>query len=216
MDHPDIRYYVWQMATLISRSMGWDIRHVQNHLKVRLYCSSQVVNASTADARTYWATESRYPHYNGVRRDMVEVDLGNNKRGLAQLVTFIEMENLPANSTVACAKAVLIRWMSPSSKSNTRDDHGRPLCDYPLSANHCLWQWSDAGRNRSCFSLTGFFNKVTRQGMWDHVPGVDRAAAISAEKRARYDVIQYDNIICHANAALDPSTGHTLHTIQII
>jgi hypothetical protein len=95
MDHPDIRYYVWQMATLISRSMGWDIRHVQNHLKVRLYCSSQVVNASTADARTYWATESRYPHYNGVRRDMVEVDLGNNKRGLTQLVTFIEMENLP-------------------------------------------------------------------------------------------------------------------------
>ena len=46
--------------------------------------------------------------------------------------------------------------------------------------------------------------------------GVDRAAAISAEKRARCDVIQYDNIICHVNAALDPSTGHTLHTIQII
>ena len=189
---------------------------MKDHLKVRLYCSAQVIKASTSDARTYWATESRYPHYSGVRRDIVEVDLGNNKRGLAQLVSFIEMENLSASSAVTFAKAVLIRWMSPSSKSNTRDDLGRPLCDYPLSANHCLWQWSDTGRNRTCFSLQGFFNKVNRQGMWDHVKTVDRAAAVNAEKRARYDVIQYDNIICHANTSLDPSTGHILHTIQII
>lgn len=187
-----------------------------DHLQVRLYCSAQVVQASTSDGRTYWATESRYPHYNGVRRDMVELDLGSNKRGLAQLVSFIEMENLPPISTVACEKAVLIRWMSPSSKSSATDDYGRPLCDYPLSANHCLWQWSDAGRNRSCFSLPGFFDKVNRQGMWDHVDEVNRAAAVHAEKRARYDVVRYDNIICHANTALDPSTGHMLHTIQII
>ena len=38
-----------------------------------------------------------------------------------------------------------------------------------------------------------------------------RATAVHADKRARYDVIQYDNIICHANTALDPSTGHMLH-----
>ena len=205
-----------QMATLIAREMGWDINHVQNHLLVRLYCSSQVIKGSTADSRTYWATDSRYPYYNGVRRDMVEIHLPNNKRGMAQLVSFIEMENLPPSATVVCAKAALIRWMSVSSLSNTRDDCGRPLCDYPLCANHCLWKWTDANSDRGCFSVRGFVNKVNRQRMWNHVPRAEREVAINGEKRARYDIILYNSIACHANTTLDPSTGHTLQTIQII
>ena len=55
-----------------------------------------------------------------------------------------------------------------------------------------------------------------RQRMWDHVPEVYWDRAVDKEKRARYDVIRYDSILCHANTTVDPSTGHMLQTIQMI
>lgn len=92
-----------QLGTLISRAMGWDIDHVLDNLVVRLYCSARLVHPSgAADSRTYWATDSKYPHTkNGARRDMIEVALNNNSRGMTQLVSFISMENLPDTSPVA-------------------------------------------------------------------------------------------------------------------
>ena len=185
-----------------------------DELLVRMYCSARLVGQSSSENRTYWATDSRYPHNTGCRRDMVEMDLGNNKRGAAQLISFLVMENTPGGS---CRKqAVVVRWMSPSPLSRTRDDFDRPLCEYPLSSNHCLWEWSDAGGNRRSFSVRGFRNKVNRQRMWDHVPEVTRGLSIAMERRARYDVVEYDNIVAHANITVDPSTGHMLHTIQMI
>ena len=150
-----------QLATLISRSMGWDVDYVLDDLIVRMFCCSRVVKQSSSDSRTYWATESRYPYLKGSRRDMVQMDLGNNNRGMTQLISFLVMDNPPVG--VIPKKAVVIRWMSPSSRSRTRDDFNRPLCEYPLSSNHCLWEWSDAGRNRQCFSVRGFVNTVNRQ-----------------------------------------------------
>ena len=203
-----------QMATLISRSMGWHIDYVLDVLLVRMYCCSRVVGQSSSESRTYWATESRYPYSKGCRRDMVEMDLGHNRRGMAQLICFLVMENTPVGA--AHKQAVVVRWMSPSIQSRARDDFGRPLCEYPLSSNHCLWEWSDAGRNRQCFSIRGFQNKVNRQRMWDHVPQLTRGLSIAMEKRAYYTVEGYDNIVAHANIIVDPSTGHMLQTIQMI
>ena len=197
--------------------MGWDLTYVLDILSVRLYCCARIDRPSgPQDSRTYWATESRYPYLGGARRDMVEIDLGNNQRGMAQLISFITMEQLPDDTQETCQKAVLIRWMSPSSRSLSRDDYGRPLCGYPLSTNHCLWEWSDAGRIRSCFTRRGFANIIARQRMWDHVPEDQRDRAVDKEKRARYDVIRYDSILCHANTTVDPSTGHMLQTLQMI
>ena len=142
------------------------------------------------------------------------MDLGNSKRGLAQLISFLVMENTPAG--IGHKQAVVIRWMSPSSRSRTRDDFGRPLCEYPLSVNHCLWEWSDAGRNRQSFSVRGFTNRVDTQRMWGHVPQVIRGLSIAMERRASYDVVEYDNILAHANVIVDPSTGHILQSIQMI
>ena len=206
-----------QLATLISRAMEWDLRYVLDILLVRLYCCARVDQPSgTKDSRTYWSTDSRYPHLDGTRRDMVEIDLGNNQRGMAQLVSFIAMEQLPDDAPVPCHKAVLIRWLSVSTRSQGRDNYGRPLCGYPLSNNHCLWQWSDAGRVRLCFTRRGFANTIARQRLWDHVPAVNRDREVDKEKRARYDIINYDSIVCHANTTTDPSTGHMLQTIQMI
>jgi hypothetical protein len=145
---------------------------------------------------------------------MVEIDLGGGKIGVAQLITFIEMDHLPVRRNRA--RAVLIRWMSASPRLQTRDDHGRPLCDYPLSSNHCLWKWSDSGRNRLCFRRPAFLNTVVRQRMWNHVPETQRTPAINKEIRARYDVIPYNALIRHANVAEDPTTGLMLQTLQML
>jgi len=194
--------------------MGWQFDHVADALVVRMYCSARIVCGCPSESRTYWATESRYPYGGGSRRDIVEMSLGNNRRGMAQLISFLVMDNTPLGS--GPKKAVVIRWMSPSSRSRTSDDFGRPLCEYPLSSNHCLWEWSQSQRNRQSFTQRGFLNKVNRQRMWDHVPEMIRGVSIATERRARYDVVEYDNILNHANVAVDPSTGHMLQTIQMI
>jgi hypothetical protein len=184
-------------------------------LRVRLYCSANVVHPS-GDSRTYWSTESRYPYSPGVRKDMVEIDLGGGKVGMGQIISFIEMNDLPEDAHRVHEKLVLIRWMSVSTLSSGRDDCDRPLCCYPLSSNHCLWQWSDTGRDRQCFTRRGFQNNVDRQKMWNHVPHLQRRRVIQSEIRARYDVISYQSILRHANTMLDPTSGHMLQTIQMI
>ena len=195
--------------------MGWNLDYVLDQLVVQMYCCTRFVRQSPRESRTYWATESRYTHLNGSHRDIVEMDLGNSRRGLAQLTSFLVMENTPTEG-IGPRQAVVIRWMSPSSRSRTRDDFGRPLCEYPLSSNHCLWEWSDTGRNRQSFSVRGFVNKVNAQRMWDHIPEMIRGLSIAMERRARYDVVEYDNILDDANVTVDPSTGHMLQTIQMI
>ena len=92
----------------------------------------------------------------------------------------------------------------------------RPICDYPLSFNHCLWTWSKTDVNRRCFSVRGFGNRITREHLWSHVKQHHRPDAIRSESRARYDIIGYDSILGHANIHEDPSTGHMLHTLQIV
>ncbi len=54
------------------------------------------------------------------------------------------------------------------------------------------------------------------QGMWNHVPTSQRTQTIDNERRSRYDVLQYDSIVCHTNVSVDPSTGHLLQSIQVI
>ena len=160
-------YCVASDFDLETNGMGLDVRAGHPFSPIVLLCTdrSSFCICGPQDSRTYWATESRYPYLGGARRDMVEIDLGNNQRGMAQLVSFITMEQLPDDTQETCQKAILIRWMSPSSRSLSRDDYGRPLCGYPLSTNHCLWEWSDAGRIRSCFTRRGFANIIARQRM---------------------------------------------------
>ena len=157
-----------------------------------------------------------YIHLDGKRRDMVEIDLCNGNIGVAQLIGFVEMQNIPGGSPTDLERCALIRWLSVSRRSNTRDSHDRPLCDYPLSSNHCLWEWSNTGRNRKSFDVRGFMRIVNRQRLWHHVEEEQREQAILSERRARYDVVDYKRIIRHANISVDPTTGHMLQTIQMI
>ena len=207
----DARISFCELGTLISRYTGWDVDFVMDEVQVRLFCCASVRHPS-GETRTYWATESRYQYHGGCRRDMVEIDLGRGKIGVAQITSFLELTSGAGRKTMA----LIIRWMSKSPRSRLRDDKDRPLCEFPLSFNHCLWQWSDTGRNRSSFRVRGFRNRCTTENLWSHVHPDDRERAIGSEIRARYDIIGYDSIIRHANIHEDPSTGHMLQTIQIV
>jgi len=212
----DVRVSHHELSTLIARSMGWDLVHVQNRLRVQCFTSAMVVHPSGIK-RSYWATDTEYPYNNGVRRDMIEVDLGAGAFGVAQIISFIKLTHQADNdNNYSDVTRVLIRWMSKSTTSTETDDHDRPMCPYPLSRNHCLWQWSDAGRDRASLIRRGFMASVTRRNLWCHVPQGDRQASIDTERRARYDVLEYTSIRCHANISVDPSTGHMLQTLQIV
>ena len=169
-----------------------------------------MVKHPDGNTRTYWATHTRYPYFGGERKDVVEIHMPGGKVGVAELTSFIEIEGLP---TRVSASAVLIRWMSKSSRSRETDDYDRPMCEYPLHNNHCLWQWSDTGRDRDSFKVRGFISNTSH--MWDHLVVEQRVPCIRGERRARYDVLLYDRIKCHANVARDPSTGHMLQTLQM-
>ena len=207
----DARISFVELGTLISHYTGWNIATVMDAVQVRLFCSARVLHTS-GQRRTYWATERRYHYSGGFRRDMVEIDLGGGKIGAAQLTSFIEL----SYGDGATREAVLIRWLSKSSRSTLRDDYDRPLCDFPLCFNHCLWEWSDAGRDRVSFRVRGFRNACVRRKLWSHVHQDDRQSVIDSEIRARYDIISYESIKGHANIHEDPSTGHMLQTLQII
>ena len=114
------------------------------------------------------------------------------------------------------AEGVIVRWMDKSSLTTNTDDRDRPICDYPLSFNHCLWEWSKTDVNRACYRSRGFRNRVTREHLGNHVDEPNRSDAIRSEIRARYDIISYDQIVCHVNVHKDPSTGHLLQTLQIV
>ena len=211
----DARISHIELGTLISRFTGWDLDVVLDDVQVRLYCSARVLHSS-GERRTYWATESCYHYSGGSRRDMVEIDLGGGNIGVGQITSFLNMSTTAIAGVNETRKCVLIRWMSKSTLSTHTDDYDRPLCDFPLSFNHCLWQWSDAGRNRACFSVRGFRNRSLRCGLWKHIHQDDRQRAIDSETKARYDIIGFDSIKRHANIHKDPSTGHMLQTLQIV
>lgn len=207
----DARLSYHELATLVTRFTGWDFDFVQDDLQVQLYCSALVLHPGR-EGRTYWSTETRYGYNRGSRRDMVEVDLGQGKTGAAQITAFIKMNG----GIDRQSEGVIIRWLSKSSMSRHTDHRDRPLCDYPLSSNHCLWQWSDAGSDRDCFRHRRFRNRVNTHNLWSHVPQQKRRDVIRSELRARYDILRYDSIVGHANIHQDPSTGHMLQTLQIV
>ena len=152
---------------------------------------------------------------------MIQVDLGGGDYGLGQIVTFLNLTHHPVHDdygdTVGGTKRVLVRWMSRPNTIGGTDDHDRPMCAYPLSRNHCLWQWATANANRQSFTRRGFMNAVNRQNLWRHVRDrQDRLFAIDSEKRAHYGIITYSSILFHANVSVDPTTGYFLQTIHII
>ena len=48
-----------------------------------------------------------------------------------------------------------------------------PVCEYPLSSNHCLHECSDIGEDRYCFRDIG--RNANKLSMWDHFPQTQRA-----------------------------------------
>lgn len=208
----DVRVSYRELGTLISDFSGWDLQRVLDDASVELYCTASVRHVS-GDTRTYWATESQYGHEGGSRRDKVEIDLGRGEKfGVAEITSFIRMSGIDER----VYDGVLIRWMDKSSLSTTTDDYDRPLCDFPLSFNHCLWEWHEANNTRTSFRVRGFGLNVTRQKLWRHVPQQDRENVIRSERRAHYDIIGFESIKRHVNIYKDPSTGHFLQTLQIV
>ena len=206
----DARLSYHEFATLVSSYTGWDIDSIKDTVTARLYCSA-CVHHPGGERRTYWATETRYLYNKGSRRDVVEVKLGPQKSGCAQITAFIKL-----NHGDQLSEGVLIRWMTKSSLSTQTDDKDRPLCDFPLSSNHCLWEWAKTRRNRDCFRVRSFRRQVDTQNLWSHVQPQRREHVILSERKARYDIIGYDAIVNHVNVHKDPSTGHMLQTLQII
>ena len=198
-----------QFAGLMVSFSGWTREYVLRYLQVRLYCSARV-NFPSGTSRTYWATDSRYPYFGGARRDFVEVDYGEGQIAMAQLIAFVHLHSLPPGESDAQKKIVLIRWLTVSPGF---EDGDRPMCEYPLSSNHCLWTWSKV-RTRVCFSMRGFNRSIPR--LTSHWPQVNPMEILQSENRAHYDLINFGSIIRHANIAPDPTTGHMLQSIQII
>jgi len=183
-------------------------------LEVQLYCSARITYPGGA-TRNYWATDSRYPYYGGMRRDFVEVDFGEGKRAMAQLVAFVHLRSLPEKELATQKKIVLVRWLTTSPKSLAEGrEFDRPLLPYPLSNNHCLWTWAKLPRMRSMFLRRGFNRSLPR--LTDSWPQELQVRLLHKEKYAFYDVINIDSIIRHANVSQDPTTGHMLQTLQII
>ena len=205
----DVRVSYFELGTLVSRFTGWDIDFVLDTATVQLYCSALIMYPG-GETRTYWATESRYRYNGGSRRDCVEVNLGQGRSGTAEITAFVKINGDRQS------EGVLVRWMDKSSLSTITDDRDRPLCPYPLSLNHCLWEWSDAGRDRDSFKVRGFRNKVRAEKLWSHVERERREDVIRSEIRARYDILPYVSILSHVNIHVDPSTGHMLQTLQIV
>ena len=132
----DVRVSYLELGTLICSFSDWDLQRVLDDVNVELYCSAYVRHV-TGDTRTYWSTESRYGSGGGFRRDKVEIDLGRGEKfGLAEITSFIRMSGIDGR----VLDGVLIRWMDKSSLSTHTDDYDRPLCDFPMSFNHCLWE----------------------------------------------------------------------------
>ena len=207
----DARLSYMELAELVTKFTGWEPERVLGEVKVQLYCSANVRHTS-GETRTYWATESQYQHNEGCRRDKVEIDLGQNKLGVAQITSFVKVSGIDGH----VLNGVLIRWLDKSPRSTQTDEFDRPLCDFPLSFNHCLWRWSDAGRTRASFRVRGFRIKVARQHLWSHVPQDIRQSVIDSESRARYDIVDFTSIKRHVNIFDDPSTGDMLQTVQIL
>ena len=211
----DARVTYHELADLIAAQCGWDIDHVRDNLQLRMYCSSFIKHPS-GDSRTFWSTESRYPYGDHARKDFVEISMGDGHVGLAQVVSFLHLTHLPPEETHLTKDLMLVRWLSPSSLSNARDSCNRPLCDYPLSHNFCLWEWSRIPV-RLCYRQRGFRRVVHRQKIWHHIKHQGmRSECIDSESRAYYDVIEYETVLKHANVARDPSTGHMLQSIHIL
>ena len=206
----DVRLSYQELATLVSSFTSWDINHVKDNVNVRLFCSARVHHPG-GETRNYWATESRYMYNKGVRRDHVAVDLGQGKIGAAEIVTFISIDGAWGTS-----EGVVVRWMDKSTLSTECDQNDRPMCTYPLSSNHRLWQWATIRRDRACLKVRGFMNKVREEQLWSHIEPQQQRVAIESELKAYYDIIKYSNIIGHINVHVDPSTGHMLQTLQIV
>jgi len=210
----DARLSYHELGELVYSFTGWE--DYNDTVQVQLYCSAERCGPGK-ERRKYWATEHQYPYGTGSRRDVVHIDLGQGrgrprKIGCAQITAFIKMYG----GVDRVSEGVIIRWMDKSSLSTDTDHRDRPICDYPLSFNHCLWEWSKTDVNRRCFRTRGFGNTVTRDHLWSHVNEQHRPDVIRSEIRARYDIIGYDSIMGHVVIHEDPSTGHMLQTLQIV
>ena len=212
----DARVSYHELGQLVASFTGWDVDYVNTTADVELFCSAERCDPGK-ERRNYWATEHLYPYDGGSRRDMMQVewkdDEGHSKLGCAQLTAFIRIRG---DVHRGVHEGVLVRWMDKSSHSTTTDNKGRPFCDYPLSFNHCLWQWSKTDRDRESFRVRGFMNNVRRDELWSHVDEQEREDVVRSEIRARYDILPYNSIVCHANVHKDPSTNHMLQTLQIV
>ena len=203
-----------ELANLVSSFTGWDLDFVMDHAHVELYCSAERCGPGR-ERRTYWATEDKYNYNGGSRRDMVQViwdDQGSPKTTCAQITGFVKM-NGGVDQT---SEGVIIRWMDHSSLSALPDHRDRPICNYPLGFNHCLWEWSKTPANRTCFQVRGFRNSVRNAHLWSHVKSDNREESIRSEIRAYYDIVPYEALTSHVNIHKDPSTGHMLQTLQIV
>ena len=207
----DARLSYNELGQLVSSFTGWDEDFVNDTVQIKLYCSAERLGPGKTTLNL-WTTEHRYQYNGGSRRDMVEVDLGQGRAGCAQITAFIEMYG----DVDHVSEGVIIRWMEKSVISRNTDSKDRPICDYPLSFNHCLWQWSKTGVVRGSFRARGFENRVTRDRLWSHVLEKHRPDVIRSEKYSRYDILGYDSIVGHVNIHEDPSTGYMLQTVQIV
>ena len=116
----------------------------------------------------------------------------------------------PSAGALPYADVALVRWMGVSSlsRNHQRDSLYRPVCEYPLSANHCLYEWSSLIGDRRCFQiLSGMDDRLK---WWKHMPPNQREQTMISETRAWYNVIEYSSIKQHVNVMVDPSTGHML------
>ena len=137
---------------------------------------------------------------------------GQGRSGSAQITAFIQFDG----GIVRQSEGVVIRWLSKSSLSRENDHKDRSLCDYPLSSNHCLWEWSDAGRRRDCSEFVVLGIELMTGTCGVIMLSYKIVQLLSNLRLKHVMIIGYDSIKGHVNIYQDPSTGHMLQTVQIV
>ena len=160
---PNVRVSYNELGRLIIQCKRWPKAYVMKRLRVNLYCQAMVINEN-GESRTYWYTipllrrysqrhgwdyfttrytyDTIYWHIYETLCDRTYEQTCSGRLGVAQLVTFIRMTRLPPSAgALQHADVALVRWMGVSSlsRNHQRDSLYRPVCEYPLSANHCLY-----------------------------------------------------------------------------
>ena len=172
------------------------------------------------DGSVWWATDSKFAG-GGIhrrRRDILSIEgyetVDNQRNALCcEAVAFVSVSHFTNSNIVLPADVrseinehgdlnlILGRYFAPSVNALNRDRQYRPVCPGPLWINHCLWRYARTHRDRSALVTVSGVPTAAYQRQ-SHLFGstpAERSAAFDREKRAYFNLLLPNNILCRTN-----------------